>query len=97
MNVAWALVLSAYADSEAVGFLFVRYVAGVPHVGAYQTEIDGGRTVLEAFVDAEEKLQASVSLPFLMAEFQESIAREGGPAFNSVVILYDQDSQSRKR
>ncbi|KAF7585983.1 hypothetical protein BBP40_009746, partial [Aspergillus hancockii] len=98
LNVAWAMVLSAYADSETVGFLFVKYVAGVPHVGIYQTEIDGGKTVLKALVDAEEKLQASVLSSALMtpAEFLKLSTREGGPSFNSVVMLYDRDSPEQE-
>ncbi|GAB1200474.1 hypothetical protein APSETT444_009847 [Aspergillus pseudonomiae] len=99
LNVAWAMVLSAYADTEAIGFLFVRFVAGVPHVGVYQAEIDGGKSVLKTLVDAEEKLQASVSSSALMtpAEFQELSARAGGPAFNSVVMLYDGESPEREQ
>ncbi|KAE8382027.1 hypothetical protein BDV26DRAFT_49940 [Aspergillus bertholletiae] len=99
LNVAWAMVLSAYADTETVGFLFVRFVAGVPHVGVYQVDIDGSKSVLQTLVDAEEKLQAGVSSSALMtpAEFQELSAREGGPAFNSVVMLYDGESPEREQ
>ncbi|OGM44001.1 nonribosomal peptide synthase [Aspergillus bombycis] len=99
LNVAWAMVLSAYADTETIGFLFVRFVAGVPHVGVYQAEIDGGKSVLKTLVDAEEKLQASVSSSALMtpAEFQALSARAGGPAFNSVVMLYDGESPEREQ
>ncbi|KAE8368382.1 hypothetical protein BDV27DRAFT_154089 [Aspergillus caelatus] len=99
LNVAWAMVLSAYADTEMVGFLFARFVAGVPHVGVYQAEIDGGKSVLKTLVDAEENLQASVSSSALMtpAEFQELSARAGGPAFNSVVMLYDEESPEREQ
>lgn len=99
LNVAWAMVLSAYADTETVGFLFVRFVAGVPHVGVYQAEIDGGKSVLKTLVDAEETLQASISSSALMtpAEFQELSARAGGPAFNSVVMLYDEESPEREQ
>ncbi|KAE8392552.1 hypothetical protein BDV23DRAFT_54358 [Aspergillus alliaceus] len=98
LNVAWATVLSAYVGSETVGFLFVRFVAGVPHVGVYQTEIDGGKSVLQTLVDAEETLQASISTSALMTptEFQEFAAREGGPAFNSVLMLYDRESPERE-
>ncbi|OJJ42483.1 hypothetical protein ASPZODRAFT_137284 [Penicilliopsis zonata CBS 506.65] len=94
LNVAWALVLAAYADTEQVTVLSVHRVAGEARVGFYETELDGGRTVLQALEEAEQRLRASsmeVPAATTVAELQTWTGRDGHPVFNSVVLLSDGD------
>jgi hypothetical protein len=94
LNVAWSLVLAAYADTEAVNVLFVRYVAGVPYVGLSETVIDGGRTVQQTLAEAEQQVHTSMAVPSAtsLSELQKRTAVEGHPAFNSVVLLSDSNA-----
>jgi hypothetical protein len=97
LNVTWSLVLGAYADIDVVNVLFVRYSAGVPHVGLSETAVEGGRTVQQTLADAEEQLSTSVAVPSAtsVSDLQNSTAVNGRPVFNSVVLFSGSDTPER--
>ncbi|OJJ94691.1 hypothetical protein ASPACDRAFT_37457 [Aspergillus aculeatus ATCC 16872] len=97
LNVAWAMVLAAYADTDVVHVLSVRYVAEVPHVGLSEITIDDGSTVRQNLVELEQRLQASVAVPSAttVTDLQIWTSVDDHPAFNSVVLLSDGESPER--
>ncbi|PYI23428.1 acetyl-CoA synthetase-like protein [Aspergillus violaceofuscus CBS 115571] len=97
LNVAWAMVLAAYADTDVVHVLSVRYVAEVPHVGLSEITIDDGSTVRQNLVEVEKRLQASVAVPSAttVTDLQIWTSVDDHPAFNSVVLLSDGESPER--
>ncbi|KAJ5674924.1 AMP-dependent synthetase/ligase [Penicillium maclennaniae] len=94
LNVAWSLVLAAYADTDVVNVLCVRYAAGVPYVGFSETTIDGERTVQQTLTAAEQQLSTSAAVPLAtsLADLQNATALNGRPVFNSIVLYSGNDN-----
>lgn len=94
LNVAWSLVLAAYADLDVINVLFVSYVAGVPVIGLSEIPIDDEKTVQQALAEAEKQLSNSVAVPSAtsVADLQRLSASNGHPTFNNVVLFSDSDT-----
>lgn len=97
LNVLWSFVLAAYADTDLINVLFVRYVAGVPTVGLSEIVIDGEKTVQQTMVEAEQQLSKSVAVPpaTSVAELQNLTSLNGHPIFNNVVLFSDGETPER--
>ncbi|KAJ6023763.1 AMP-dependent synthetase/ligase [Penicillium herquei] len=97
LNVAWSLVLAAYADTDETNVLSVRYVAGVPYVGFTETAVDGEKTIQQTLAEAEQQLATSVAVlsATSVTDLQNWTAKDGHPVFNSVVLLSESDTPER--
>ncbi|KAF7715229.1 Nonribosomal peptide synthase (NRPS) [Penicillium ucsense] len=97
LNVAWALVLSAYTDSELAQVLFLRYKDGIPHTGLSEIAIDGGETVEQALALVEQHLAKGMPVPSetSVTDLQNWTAADGHQIFNSVVVFSDSTTPER--
>ncbi|KAI2791865.1 hypothetical protein POX_c04745 [Penicillium oxalicum] len=98
LNVAWALVLSTYTDTELAQVLFVRYKDGTPYIGLSEIVTDGGETILQVLALVEQHLSTGMPVPSTttITDLQNWTASDGHPVFNSVVLFSDSTTAERK-